>query len=75
MRTPDARAETNGSVTIARHLTSLCALSHRCRWRACEAIALVRDYAGTGDNERLKALAAEVLAAPQSHLDPITRRR
>ncbi|SEO93531.1 putative membrane protein [Rhodospirillales bacterium URHD0017] len=40
-----------------------------------EAIALVRDYARTGDNERLKALAAEALPLLQSHLDHVTRLR
>jgi len=37
-----------------------------------ETIALVRDYARTGDNERLKALATEVLPLLQSHLDHVT---
>ena len=40
-----------------------------------EAIALVREYARTGDSERLKALAAEALAVLQSHLDHVTRLR
>jgi putative membrane protein len=40
-----------------------------------EAIALLRDYARTGDSERLKALAAEMLAVLQSHLDHVTRLR
>jgi putative membrane protein len=40
-----------------------------------EAIALMRDYARTGDNEGLRALAAEILPALQSHLDHVTRLR
>ena len=40
-----------------------------------EAIALVREYARTGDSERLKALAAEALGVLQSHLDHVTRLR
>jgi putative membrane protein len=40
-----------------------------------EAITLVREYARTGDSERLKALAAEVLPVLQSHLDHVTRLR
>ena len=40
-----------------------------------EAIALMRDYARTGDNERLKTAAAEVLPTLQSHLDHVTRLR
>jgi putative membrane protein len=38
-----------------------------------EAIALVREYARSGDSERLKALAAEALSVLQSHLDHVTR--
>jgi putative membrane protein len=37
-----------------------------------KAIALVRDYACTGDNERLKAFAAEVLPVLKSHPDHVT---
>jgi putative membrane protein len=40
-----------------------------------DAIAVVRDYAHTGDNERLKKLAADVLPLLQSHLDHVTRLR
>lgn len=40
-----------------------------------EAIAVVREYAHTGDNERLKALAAQALPLLQSHLDHVTRLR
>ena len=40
-----------------------------------EAIAVVREYARSGDNERLKGLAAEALAVLQSHLDHVTRLR
>ena len=40
-----------------------------------EAIALVREYARSGDSERLKALAAEALSVLQSHLDHVTRLR
>ncbi len=40
-----------------------------------EAIALLRDYAATGDNERLKSLAAQALAMLQGHLDQVTRLR
>ena len=40
-----------------------------------EAIALAREYARTGDSERLKALAAEALGVLQSHLDHVTRLR
>jgi len=40
-----------------------------------EAIGLMRDYARSGDNERLKALAGEMLALLQSHLDHVTRLR
>jgi putative membrane protein len=40
-----------------------------------EAIAVVREYARSGDSERLKALAAEALAVLQSHLDHVTRLR
>ena len=40
-----------------------------------EAIAVVRDYAQTGDNERLKALAAQALPMLQGHLDHVTRLR
>ena len=36
-----------------------------------EAIALVRGYARSGDNERLKALATELLPMLTSHLDHI----
>lgn len=40
-----------------------------------EAIAIVRDYARTGDNERLKALAGKALPMLQGHLDHVTRLR
>lgn len=40
-----------------------------------EAIAVVRDYAQTGDNERLKALAAQAVPMLQGHLDHVTRLR
>lgn len=40
-----------------------------------EAITLVREYARTGDSERLKALAAEALPMLQGHLDEMTRLR
>ena len=40
-----------------------------------DAIALVREYARTGDSERLKALAAEALPMLQGHLDAVTRLR
>jgi putative membrane protein len=40
-----------------------------------EAIGLMRDYARSGDNERLKALAGEILPVLQSHLDHVTRLR
>jgi putative membrane protein len=40
-----------------------------------EAIALIRDYARTGDNERLKKLAADLLPLLQGHLDHVTRLR
>jgi putative membrane protein len=40
-----------------------------------EAIAVVREYARSGDSERLKALAAEALSVLQSHLDHVTRLR
>ena len=40
-----------------------------------EAIALVREYARSGDSERLKALAAEALPVLQSHLEHVTRLR
>jgi putative membrane protein len=37
-----------------------------------EAIALIREYARSGDNERLKALAAELLPMLTSHLDHVS---
>ena len=40
-----------------------------------EAINLIREYARTGDNERLKVLAAEALPMLQGHLDHVTRLR
>jgi putative membrane protein len=40
-----------------------------------EAIAVVREYARTGDSERLKKVAADVLPMLQSHLDHVTRLR
>jgi putative membrane protein len=40
-----------------------------------EAIAVVREYARSGDSERLKVLAAEALSVLQSHLDHVTRLR
>ena len=40
-----------------------------------EAIGLMRDYARSGDSERLKALAADILPLLQSHLDHVTRLR
>jgi putative membrane protein len=40
-----------------------------------DAITLVRDYAHTGDNERLKKLAADLLPVLQGHLDHVTRLR
>ena len=38
-----------------------------------EAIALMTEYARPGDNERRKALAAEILPTLKSHLDHIAR--
>jgi putative membrane protein len=38
-----------------------------------EAITLMTDCACTSDNERLKALAAEILPTLKSHLDHVTR--
>jgi putative membrane protein len=37
-----------------------------------QSIALIREYARSGDNERLKALAAELLPVLTSHLDHVT---
>ena len=40
-----------------------------------EAIGLLRDYAHSGDNERLKKVAAEAVAMLPCHLDDVTRLR
>ena len=40
-----------------------------------EAITLVREYARSGDSERLKALAADALPMLQGHLDHVSRLR
>lgn len=40
-----------------------------------EAIALVRDYANTGDNPSLKTLAREILPTLQAHLEQISKLR